>query len=37
MIEDLASVLGAATACSKPVSDLGWRPHGEHVVKQENR
>jgi electron transfer flavoprotein alpha subunit len=30
MIEDLASVL-AATACSKPVSDLGWRPHGEHV------
>ena len=31
MIEDLASVLGAATACSKPVSDLGWRPHNEHV------
>jgi electron transfer flavoprotein alpha subunit len=31
LIEDLASVLGAATACSKPVSDLGWRPHGEHV------
>ena len=31
MIEELASVLGAATACSKPVSDLGWRPHGEHV------
>jgi len=31
MIEDLASVLGAATACSKPVSDLGWRPHSEHV------
>ena len=31
MIEDLADVLGAATACSKPVSDLGWRPHGEHV------
>lgn len=31
MIEDLANVLGAATACSKPVSDLGWRPHGEHV------
>jgi electron transfer flavoprotein alpha subunit len=29
MIEDLASVLGAATACSKPVSDLGWRPHGD--------
>ena len=31
LIEDLATVLGAATACSKPVSDLGWRPHGEHV------
>lgn len=31
MIEDLASVLGAATACSKPVSDMGWRPHSEHV------
>ncbi|MBC7438489.1 MAG: electron transfer flavoprotein subunit alpha/FixB family protein [Flavobacterium sp.] len=31
MIEDLAATLGAATACSKPVSDLGWRPHGEHV------
>ncbi len=31
MIEDLASVLGAATACSKPVSDIGWRPHTEHV------
>ena len=31
MIEELAEVLGAATACSKPVSDLGWRPHGEHV------
>ena len=31
MIEDLAEVLGAATACSKPVSDLGWRPHSEHV------
>lgn len=31
LIENLASVLGAATACSKPVSDLGWRPHGEHV------
>jgi electron transfer flavoprotein alpha subunit len=31
MIEDLATALGAATACSKPVSDLGWRPHGEHV------
>ncbi|MFI0490431.1 electron transfer flavoprotein subunit alpha/FixB family protein [Flavobacterium sp.] len=31
MIEDLAAVLGAATACSKPVSDLDWRPHSEHV------
>jgi len=31
MIEELAEVLGAATACSKPVSDLGWRPHCEHV------
>ena len=31
MIEDLANVLGAATACSKPVSDMGWRPHTEHV------
>ncbi len=31
MVEELATVLGAATACSKPVSDLGWRPHSEHV------
>ncbi len=31
MLEDLAAALGAATACSKPVSDLGWRPHSEHV------
>lgn len=31
MIEELAEVLGAATACSKPVSDAGWRPHEEHV------
>jgi electron transfer flavoprotein alpha subunit len=31
LVEDLAEVLGAATACSKPVSDLGWRSHGEHV------
>jgi electron transfer flavoprotein alpha subunit len=31
MIESLAETLGAATACSKPVSDLGWRPHSEHV------
>ena len=31
MIEELADVLNAATACSKPVSDMGWRSHGEHV------
>ncbi|MGB5387270.1 MAG: electron transfer flavoprotein subunit alpha/FixB family protein [Eudoraea sp.] len=31
MIEELADVLGAATACSKPVSDMGWRSHSEHV------
>ena len=31
MIEELADSLGAATACSKPVSDIGWRPHSEHV------
>jgi len=31
IVEQLAEVLGAATACSKPVSDLGWRPHSEHV------
>ncbi|MDQ7948613.1 MAG: electron transfer flavoprotein subunit alpha/FixB family protein [Pedobacter sp.] len=31
MIEELASLLGAATACSKPVSDADWRPHSEHV------
>lgn len=31
MVEDLAQTLGAATACSKPVSDIGWRPHSEHV------
>lgn len=31
MIEDLAATLGAATACSKPVSDIGWRGHNEHV------
>lgn len=31
MVEELADKLGAATACSKPVSDLGWRPHSEHV------
>ncbi|HMG92451.1 MAG TPA: electron transfer flavoprotein subunit alpha/FixB family protein [Chryseolinea sp.] len=31
MLEDLAKVLHAATGCSKPVSDMGWRPHHEHV------
>lgn len=31
MIEDLAKSLHAATGCSKPVSDMGWRPHHEHV------
>lgn len=31
MIEELADTLGAATACSKPVSDMDWRPHNEHV------
>lgn len=30
-IEELAEVLGAATACSRPVSDEGWRPHEEHT------
>ena len=31
IVEELADVLGAATACSKPVADMGWRPHSEHV------
>jgi electron transfer flavoprotein alpha subunit len=31
VVEDLAKVLGAATACSRPVADSGWRPHHEHV------
>lgn len=31
MVEELANLLGAATACSKPVSDADWRPHSEHV------
>jgi len=31
MVEELAGLLGAALACSKPVSDAGWRPHSEHV------
>ena len=31
IIEDLAEVLGATTACSRPVADVGWRPHHEHV------
>ena len=31
MVEELATLLGAATACSRPVADVGWRPHHEHV------
>ena len=31
MIEEMAKLLGAATACSRPVADIGWRPHHEHV------
>jgi electron transfer flavoprotein alpha subunit len=31
IIEELAGVLGATTACSRPVADTGWRPHHEHV------
>ncbi|MBI3510055.1 MAG: electron transfer flavoprotein subunit alpha/FixB family protein [Bacteroidetes bacterium] len=31
IIEDLAKALGAATACSRPVADMNWRPHHEHV------
>ena len=31
LIEEIADLLGAATACSKPVSDMEWRPHHEHV------
>ena len=31
MIEELAKELGAATACSRPAADIGWRPHHEHV------
>lgn len=31
IVEDLANSLGAATACSRPVADIGWRPHHEHV------
>ncbi|MBI3136688.1 MAG: electron transfer flavoprotein subunit alpha/FixB family protein [Bacteroidetes bacterium] len=31
IVETLAKTLGAATACSRPVADIGWRPHHEHV------
>lgn len=31
MVEEMADILEAATACSKPVSDMGWRSHSEHV------
>ena len=36
LIENLADVLGAATACSKPVSDMSWRPHVNMLDKQGN-
>ena len=31
MIEEMANILGAATCCSRPITDLDWRPHHEHV------
>jgi electron transfer flavoprotein alpha subunit len=31
MVEEMADILGATTACSRPVADMDWRPHGEHV------
>ena len=31
IVEELANSLGATTACSRPVADIGWRPHHEHV------
>ncbi len=31
MVEEMAQILGAGTCCSRPVADLGWRPHHEHV------
>lgn len=31
IVEDLATTLGATTACSRPVADSHWRPHHEHV------
>jgi electron transfer flavoprotein alpha subunit len=31
IIDELAVVVGATTACSRPVADIGWRPHHEHV------
>ena len=31
IVEDLANALGAATACSRPIADMDWRPHHEHV------
>ncbi|MGB3075484.1 MAG: electron transfer flavoprotein subunit alpha/FixB family protein, partial [Chitinophagales bacterium] len=31
MVEEMAGILGAATACSRPVADIHWRPHTEHV------
>ena len=37
LVTDLAKVLGAATACSRPVADVGWRPHHEHVGQTGDR
>ena len=31
IVEEMAELLGATTACSRPVADIGWRPHHEHV------
>ncbi len=31
ILEELAEIINAATACSRPVADAGWRPHHEHV------
>jgi electron transfer flavoprotein alpha subunit len=31
MVDEMAEILGATTACSRPVADIGWRPHHEHV------
>lgn len=31
IVQELADIIGATTACSRPVADVGWRPHHEHV------